>query len=110
MGVRYPADATCAPPDPSLSGGEVDSNTAVLHARTAYQAALQAAVRHATALAAVRAVQAELATTRHRLRALDQRWIPQLREALGHLELTLEEQEREDDIIRRRAIDTGEAR
>ncbi|MDQ3885789.1 MAG: V-type ATPase, D subunit, partial [Actinomycetota bacterium] len=59
MGVRYPVDATCRLPGPSSSGEELDTGTAVIHARAAHREALQAAVRHAAARAAVRAVQAE---------------------------------------------------
>jgi V/A-type H+-transporting ATPase subunit D len=103
MGVRYPADAACRSPDPSPARGELDTGTAVLNARNAHREALQAAVRHAAALAAVRAVEAEITTTRRRVRALNQRWIPQLQQALWRLELTLEEQERQDRLARRNA-------
>lgn len=102
--VRYPVDASCELPDQSPSGVEVDTSAAVRHAREAHRDALRAAVRHGAAQAAVRAVEAEIKVTRQRLRALDQRWVPRLQEALQRLELTLEEQEHAEDITRRRAL------
>ncbi|WP_344056834.1 V-type ATP synthase subunit D, partial [Sphaerisporangium rubeum] len=61
--------------------------------------------RHAVALGAVRATEAEVAWTRRRTRALRERWIPGLAAALAERELALEEQERADWARMRRARD-----
>jgi vacuolar-type H+-ATPase subunit D/Vma8 len=65
-------------------------------------------VRYAAALAATRTVAREVATTRRRLRALNEHWLPRLRAELHALELTLEELERAEDGIRRRASRTAD--
>ena len=41
-------------------------------------------------------IEAETAATRYRLRAVRDRWIPRLQEALTQVEFVLEEQERAD--------------
>jgi len=91
MGVRYPADATCT--TPPAAGGE---GPAVAAAREAHRTALAAAVRHAAAAEAHRVLEAETAVTRHRLRAVRDRWIPRLEEALAEVTFAIEEQERAD--------------
>lgn len=102
MGVTYPVDTSCEPPH-RPPGVTVSGGGAVARAERAYRAALAAAVRHAAALAALRVVDREIATTRQRVRALDRRWIPQLRQAIAALELALEEQDRAEGLTRRRA-------
>ena len=97
MGVRYPAAATCTLPAGPPSGVPT-AGAAVLAARRAHVRAVEAAVRHAAAEAALRLVTAEEAATRRRLRALSHRWIPLLTDALAAAQLLLDEQEREDDI------------
>jgi V/A-type H+-transporting ATPase subunit D len=101
MGVRIPTSARYRPPP--AAEAEVDTVAAVVPAREAYRRALATGVRHAAALAAARAVAREVATTRRRLRALDERWLPRLRAELHALELELEELERMEDGTRRRA-------
>jgi V/A-type H+-transporting ATPase subunit D len=102
MGVTYPVDATCEPPHrtPGLTvvGGE-----ALVRAEQAHRVALSSAVRCAAALEALRVVEHEIATTRQRVRALDHRWVPRLRQASADLELALEEQDRAEGLTRRRA-------
>jgi V/A-type H+/Na+-transporting ATPase subunit D len=88
MGIRYPSGASCAFPDPATWDG-----LAVAGARRAHQAALQAAVRHAAAGEALRLVEAETLATQHRLRAIKDRWIPRLQQALAEVTLAIEEQE-----------------
>lgn len=88
MGVRYPAGVSCVIPAP----GTWDS-PALAGARRAHQAALQAAVRHAAAAEAVRLVEAEALTTQYRLRAIRDRWIPRLEQALAEVTFAIEEQE-----------------
>lgn len=99
MGVRYPAAAECSVPAPATWDGP-----AVADARQAHAAALAAAAAHAAAIAAVRVIGAETAATRYRLRAVRDRWIPRLQEALAQVEFSLEEQERADGARLRQAL------
>lgn len=108
MGVRIPASARYRPPAPAET--DVDTVAAVVVAREAYRRALATGVRHAVALAACRAVAREVTTTRHRLRALDERRLPRLRAELHALELDLEELERAEDGTRRRATSAAQPR
>jgi V/A-type H+/Na+-transporting ATPase subunit D len=91
MGVRYPSRAACAFPSPGTWDGPVVART-----REAHRAALAAAAEHAAAGAAVRVVDAEVRATRYRLRAIQDRWIPALDQALADVTFALEEQERSD--------------
>ena len=91
MGVRYPADATCATPPPAGRDGP-----ALAAAREAHRAALAAAVRHAAAAEALRVLEAETVVTRYRLRAVRDRWIPRLEQALAEVTFAIEELERAD--------------
>src|SRR6478672_4803520 len=96
MGLGYP------------SGGELPrsvppANAAVVPAAHAHQEALRAGVRSAAAHEAVRRVEAEIAITRRRMRALDRRWIPWLLQTLAEREAALEQAEREDGVRLRRA-------
>lgn len=93
MGVRYPARVGYRPPEPLPRTPEGVSLAA---ARRACQAALAAACEHAAATAAAATVDRDVAETRQRVQAIRNRWLPQLRQALGDVEFTLEEQERED--------------
>jgi V/A-type H+-transporting ATPase subunit D len=68
----------------------------VARARLAHRAALDAAARHAAAAAAVRTVDDEVRATRFRLRAVQDRWIPRLEQALAEVTFTIEELERAD--------------
>ena len=101
MGIRYPVAAAVMPAD---GGALMDGTAALYEARRAHQRALEAAVRHATATAGRRIVGVEAAMTRTRLRAIDDRTIPRLREALSLLELTLDELEHADAARLRRAV------
>lgn len=100
-GVVYPTTAAVElPPPPALDGP-----SALLEASRACRLALEAAVRHAAALAARRRVDAELDATVRRLRAIRDRWIPRLRRLLADLEVRLEETEREEQARVRRIAD-----
>ena len=101
MGVRHPAGATCVMSQPSGWEGP-----AAAQARQAHRAALTAAAHHAAAQAALAAVEREANTTRYRLRAVRDRWIPRLRDALAQVEFSLEELERADAARLRRAART----
>jgi V/A-type H+/Na+-transporting ATPase subunit D len=99
MGVRHPADPACAVPAPITWDGPTLTRT-----RQAHAAALQAAVRHAAAAEALRVIEAEVLSTRHRLRAIEDRWIPRLEQALAEVTLALEEQELADAARLRLAV------
>ena len=88
MGIRHPAGTSCVIPEPGTWDGPV-----LAGARQAHRAALQAAVRHAAADEAVRLVEAETLATQYRLRAIRDRWIPRLEQALAEVTLAIEEQE-----------------
>ncbi len=94
MGVSYPESVRCAVPEPPSTSAA--SGVAVHQAQQAAAAALATGARHAAAEAAVRTLQAEVATTRRRLRAVTRRRIPELHRALAAVDVSLEEQERED--------------
>jgi V/A-type H+-transporting ATPase subunit D len=101
MGIRHPADATCViPPSAAWDG------PALAGARQAHRAALAAAVRHAAAAEAERIIEAETLATRHRLRAIKDRWIPRLEQALAEVTFAIEEQERADAARLRLAAST----
>jgi V/A-type H+/Na+-transporting ATPase subunit D len=99
MGVRHPAGPFCLIPAPVTWDGPVLTRT-----RQAHAAALAAAVRYAAAAEALRVVDAEVLATRYRLRAIEDRWIPRLEQALAEVTLALEEQELADAARLRRAV------
>jgi len=101
MGTPYPADARYTIGDPEGWDG-----AAVAAARQAHRAALGAAARHAAAAAALAVIETETTTTRHRLRAVRDRWIPGLSQVLVQVEFALEETER-DDAARLRIVRRG---
>jgi V/A-type H+/Na+-transporting ATPase subunit D len=102
MGIRHPASATCAIP-PSLTW----DSPVLARTRQAHRAALEAAARHAAASAAVRMVDDEVRATRYRLRAVQDRWIPRLEQALADVTFTIEELERADAARLRLAARRG---
>ncbi len=102
MGLSYPEDAVLA--DPAREDEAMPSNAAIVPATMAFRAALVAGARAAAAQEAVARLESEIAVTRRRMRALDKRWLPWLRDALARLELTLEQTEQEDGMRLRRAV------
>lgn len=88
MGIRYPAAVSCAFPEPQTWDAPVTAR-----ARQAHRAALAAAADYAAAAEAVRLVEREALATRHRLRAIRDRWMPRLERELAAVTLALEEQE-----------------
>ncbi len=101
MGVRYPQSATVQrAPEPAV----LADNAAVSPAVEAATVALLAGVRAAAADEAVRRIEGEIAVTRRRLRALDERWLPWLTTSLAQLELALEQAEHEEGVRLRRAV------
>ena len=111
MGVRYPAQATCALP--SRPGGFRPDNTALHHAAAAAHRAVETAVDHAVATAALTAIRAEIASTRRQLRALEQRWLPRLDAARDRLLIQLDDMEHDEHVRLRWTADatrSGRAR
>jgi len=102
MGASYPADGAVLPP---AQVTRPVGNAALEPARAAFEAALLAGVRCASAQAAARQLGAEVGLTRQRVRALDQRWLPALRQSLALLEISLEQAEQEDNVRLRRGAD-----
>jgi V/A-type H+-transporting ATPase subunit D len=97
MGTRYPVEGVCVAPadDPRTRPA---GSAAVIEATSAYRVALDAAVRHAVALAAAHAIDAEVARTRLRLRGVQDRWIPRLDAVLADLRLRLAEAEQAEGV------------
>ncbi len=97
MGVRFPASARCtvpaADPDTPPVGG-----AALVAARAAHRRALATAVEHAAACAALAVIQDEERSTRRRLRAIENRWVPRLEDAAAQLRVGLEEREHAEAV------------
>ena len=102
MGVRHPASPACVIPASVTWDGPTLTRT-----RQAHAAALEAAARHAAAAEALRVIEAEVLATRYRLRAIEDRWIPRLEQALAEVTFALEEQELADAARLRLAIRSG---
>jgi V/A-type H+-transporting ATPase subunit D len=109
MGVRYPASATCRIPSEPPSAS-VSATAAVPLAAAAYRAALDAGVAHAVAQAAAQVVAAEVIITRGRLRAIENRCIPELEAGLHALDVALDELERAEGGRLRWAVDQRDAK
>jgi V/A-type H+/Na+-transporting ATPase subunit D len=98
-GVRYPVDAACVIAEPDTFDGAVLSQ-----ARRAFRGAVVAAARHAAAQSGLAIIDAEVAATRYRLRAIEDRWIPRLEQALAAVELGLDELEHADGVRLRQVL------
>ncbi len=92
MGIVYPGGVDCAP---GLRPA-VTSTAALRPAIDAYRAAFAAAGPHAAASAAVDRLDAELAATRRRRRAIEDRLSPALASALVELDQHLDELDRDE--------------
>lgn len=97
MGVHYPAEGTCTLPEPAADSPPM-GNAAMVTVRECHRRALQAAVQLAAVEAASRILEAEERATRRRLRAIQERWIPRLRQTLAEVRLMLEEEEHADGV------------
>lgn len=104
LGTTYPERGSCTTPEPDRRLATVGP-AALVEAAAAHRRALHAAVEHAVATAAARAIDAEVATTRQRLRGLQDRWVPRLAGALDELRLGLDEAELAEHIRMRWAAD-----
>jgi V/A-type H+-transporting ATPase subunit D len=94
MGARLPRLDRIALPDPPPLSALGGSSAAVIAAGACGDAA-RAAARCAVAERADLELSAELRRTARRLRALQERWIPQHEDALARLDLALDENQRE---------------
>lgn len=99
MGIRYPSNAVC-----SVAAARTWDGPVMAETRQAHRSALAAAAEHAAAAAAVDVLADEVRTTRYRLRAVEDRWIPRLEQALAEVTFTLEELERTDAARLRLAV------
>jgi V/A-type H+/Na+-transporting ATPase subunit D len=95
--VRHPQDAVVRFDDDG-SEAAAPATTALIMAAAAHRAALAAAACHAVADETARRIDAEVAATRRRWRAVRDRWIPYLQEALHRAELDLEELEHAEGV------------
>lgn len=92
MGIVYPGEVTCEAGERPV----VSSTAALRPAADAYRAALLVAARCAAATTAVRRLDAELATTRRRRRAIEDHLVPMLDATIGELDLHLDELDRDE--------------
>jgi V/A-type H+/Na+-transporting ATPase subunit D len=111
MGARIPAIAAATVPDPPPISALGGSSAAIIVASSCCEA-VRAAARYAVAQRAERELTAELTRAARRLRALQDRWIPQHEEALARLDLALDESQREQAarvrwLTRRRVPSSG---
>ncbi len=101
MGLSYPVDAAIVDPGPAPE--QQRTNAGIAPASAAFRAAAVAGARLAAAEEAVRRMDAEIAVTRRRLRALEKRWLPRIEGSLALLELSLEQAELEEGMRLRQA-------
>ncbi|HUO73619.1 MAG TPA: V-type ATP synthase subunit D [Solirubrobacteraceae bacterium] len=94
MGARLPTIESLAAPDPPSLSAFGGSSAAVLAGHACADAAV-AAARYAVARRAELELSVELQRASRRLRALQERWIPQHEAALAQLDLVLDESQRE---------------
>ena len=100
MGIVYPGGVECEPGERPA----VTATAALRPATDSYRAALVAAGQHAAASAAVERLDAELAATRRRRRAIEDRLHPALSAALHELDLHLDEADRDEALRVRMAV------
>ena len=100
MGLAHPDRVRCELPGRPADGPPLANGVLVL-AERAVREAVPLAARHAAAVRAATVVSREATLTRHRLRALEHRRIPDLRGALLRALTQAEELESTDAIVRR---------
>lgn len=100
MGVGYPTAVACSLGTPA----DLTATAALAPAAAAYSEALEAAATAAAADLAHRRLGRELAETRRRRRAVEERLLPDLEETCRHLELRLDELDREEALRVRMAV------
>ncbi|MBT1002538.1 hypothetical protein KIH31_07965 [Paenarthrobacter sp. DKR-5] len=105
MGVAYPQDPECQLPPLHRSGG----SSALSYVAAVHRKALEAGVRYAVVRRAEMLLTAELAATRTRQRAVEERWIPRLEDELRGIRRQLDAQELEENLRLRWAADRNPA-
>lgn len=101
MGVLYPEAPACRLPPAPRAGG----SSALSFAGAVHRSALEAGVRFAAVQRAELLLAAELAATRTRQRAVENRWIPKLESELQGIRRQLDAQELEESLRLRWAAD-----
>jgi V/A-type H+-transporting ATPase subunit D len=97
MGAQLPAVPRLSVPEPPPLSALGASSATVLLAEACCEAT-RAAARYAVAARADEELSEQLGRTARRLRALQQRWIPQHERALAQLDLALDETQREQAV------------
>lgn len=103
MGAQRPDEIACELPSRRAVGG----SSALAFAVAAHREALEAAVRHAVIDHARARLAAELHATQVRRRAIERRWVPRLEEDLWRMREQLEQQDLEETLRLRWAVDLG---
>lgn len=103
MGLSFPADADVHVPA-GPPGAPWPGDAALDGAAEQCRLALAAAARHAVTEAALRRLDAEIASVRRRVRALEDRYIPRLERRQALIAAALEEAERADAVRLRWAV------
>jgi vacuolar-type H+-ATPase subunit D/Vma8 len=101
MGVAYPEDPECQLPAGPVTGG----SSALSYTAAVHRSVLEAGVRLAAVQRAESLLTAELAATRTRQRAVENRWIPKLENELLDIRRQLDAQELEESLRLRWAAD-----
>lgn len=104
MGVRFPAAASCTVPAEEPDAPPV-GGAALVAAGAAHRRALEVGVEHAAALAALAMMEDEERSTRRRLRAIENRWVPRLDQAMARLRVGLDERDHAEAVRLRWARD-----
>lgn len=105
MGVLYPEDPECRLPTTPRTGG----SSALAYAVAVHARALEAGVRFAVVQRAELLLAAELAATRARQRAVENRLVPRLENELQAIRRQLDAQELEESLRLRWAADRSSA-
>lgn len=106
MGITYPDSVDCTP----NTQRDLASTAALGPGIKAHHAALVAAATHASTVTALARLDDELAGTRRRRRAIDERLVPRLETQLSELDIHLDEQDREEALRVHLAVDRHEPR
>jgi V/A-type H+-transporting ATPase subunit D len=93
---------------PTRRAPSLVSTSALRPTVDAYRDALDAAATQASTTAALRRLDLELASTRRRRRAIGERLVPHLEQALHELDLHLDEQDREEALRVQLAVNRQE--
>jgi V/A-type H+-transporting ATPase subunit D len=109
MGLSCPDSARCRPAEPG-PGERGPGSAASVQAAAALRTTVQAAADDAVAQTALRLVEAEVAATRRRLRAITERRVPALDAALRARLRELDENERMDTVRLRWAAERQDRR